>query len=68
MQVQFATNRRLCVLLRILNQSLTPISVRKCSANVQIGSITKDVRTAEHPEFVPKKYCKLHLENYRAEF
>lgn len=60
MSLQIAANRRLFVLLRILNQSLKPIVVRKCSAEAKlnIGTVTKDIRKPKHPEFVPKKYCK----------
>lgn len=60
MQSQIAANRRLFVLYRILNQNFHPITIRKCSSgsSVNIGDVTKPIRKAQHPEYVPRKYCK----------
>lgn len=61
---KFASNRRLYVLFRILNPTLKQICVRNCTTQVEIGNITKSIKNTEHPEYVPKKYCKLQNFKY----
>lgn len=62
MPSNIATVRRLHVLLRSLhhgNRGYQPITIRACASDVKvtIGEISKSVKEATRPEYIPKKYC-----------
>lgn len=61
-----SASRRIRVLTRILNNfnsKVSLVNIRGYVSNetVSIGNTVKEVKKANQPEYVPKKYCKFNL-------
>lgn len=63
MQSSTVAANRIRVLLRILKHNkygISTVSIRAhtTDSKVTIGGVTKTIKDATHPEYVPRNYCK----------